>query len=258
MTSALSIAEGISKQFAGKVVVAKVRYPNGRIATLDGNIQNPEEEASKHGEGWMFFDVTRPFEGDVDLQLFTFDDPEGRETFWHSSAHVLGESLELEFGVHLTHGPPTEDGFFYDSYTGSDIFKEANYKAIEKCAKSIASSKQKFERLVITKENALKMFSANPFKQAIITGKIKDGASVTVYRSGDLIDLCTGPHIPCTKMIKAFSVMKNSAAYWLGKAGNDSLQRVYAVSHPSKKEHDEFLLFRKQAQERDHRRVGRE
>lgn len=101
--------------------MAKVRYPNGRIATLDEDLSNPEEDASKEGDGWMQYDVTRPFEGDVSLVLFTFDSPEGKECFWHSSAHVLGESLELEFGVHLTHGPPTDSGFFYDSYTGGDV-----------------------------------------------------------------------------------------------------------------------------------------
>lgn len=106
---------------AEKIIVAKVRYPNGRIMTLDDNLSNPEEDASKEGDGWMQYDVTRPFEGDVHLVMFQFDSPEGKETFWHSSAHVLGETLELEFGVHLTHGPPTDTGFFYDSYTGNDV-----------------------------------------------------------------------------------------------------------------------------------------
>ena len=102
------------------------------------------------------------------------------------------------------------------------------------------------------------MFKANPFKVSIISSKIPDGKSVTCYRNGDLIDLCTGPHIKTTKLIKAFKVMKNSSAYWLGQAGNDSLQRVYAVSFPTKKELDEYVEFKKQAELRDHRRVGRE
>ena len=119
----IDIAKQISKQFSEKIVVSKVRYPNGRIATLDEGLINPEEAASKVGDGWMFWDATRPLEGDCELQLFTFEHPEGKETFWHSSAHVLGETLELEYGVQLCHGPPTDSGFFYDSYTGKDVSK---------------------------------------------------------------------------------------------------------------------------------------
>ncbi len=144
-------------------------------------------------------------------------------TFWHSSAHILGESLEKEYGVHLCHGPPTEHGFFYDSYTGTDRFQKENYKKIEEVAKKIIQEKQTFQRLILTKEEGLKLFEANPFKIQLITSKILDGGKMTAYKCGSLIDLCTGPHIPTTKMIKAFKVMKNSSAYWLSKAENDSL-----------------------------------
>ena len=120
-TTPLDVAKMISNQLPKKIIVSKVRYPEGRIATLDGNLQNPEEEKGKVGDGWMEYDATRPLEGNCELILLQFSDKEGRECFWHSSAHVLGESLELEFGVHLTHGPPTDDGFFYDSYTGKDV-----------------------------------------------------------------------------------------------------------------------------------------
>lgn len=120
-TTPLDVAKMISNQLAKKIIVSQVRYPSGRIATLDDGLQNPEEEKGKEGEGWMDYDATRPLEGDCEIKLFQFTDPTGRETFWHSSAHVLGETLELEFGVHLTHGPPTSDGFFYDSYSGKDV-----------------------------------------------------------------------------------------------------------------------------------------
>jgi len=102
------------------------------------------------------------------------------------------------------------------------------------------------------------MFKANPFKISTISSKIKDGKSVTVYKCGDLIDLCTGPHIPSTKLIKGFKVMRNSASYWLSKATNDSLQRVYAISFPSQKELDEYIHFREEAERRDHRIIGRQ
>jgi threonyl-tRNA synthetase len=113
-------------------------------------------------------------------------------------------------------------------------------------------------RLVLTKKQSLELFKDNPFKVSLISSKIADGGKVTAYKCGDLIDLCTGPHIPSTKMIKAFKVMKNSSAYWLGDAANDSLQRVYGISYPSKKELDEYIHFKEEAEKRDHRTVGRQ
>jgi len=109
----------------------------------------------------------------------------------------------------------------------------------------------------LTKDQALELFGDNPFKVSLISSKIPDDGRVTAYKCGDLIDLCTGPHIPSTKMIKAFKIMKNSSAYWLADAANDNLQRVYGVSYPSKKELDEYILLKEEAERRDHRTVGR-
>ena len=170
----------------------------------------------------------------------------------------MGETLENEYGVHLCHGPPTESGFFYDTYTGKDIFTEKNYKEIEKAAQKIVTEKQTFTRLVLTKEESLQLFGMNPFKVQMISSKIPDGSKVTAYKCGNLIDLCTGPHIPTTKIIKAFKIMKNSSAYWLGKAENDSLQRVYGITFPSKKEMDEYVHLMEEAAKRDHRTIGRQ
>lgn len=178
--------------------------------------------------------------------------------FWHSSAHILGESMEREFGVHLCHGPPTDSGFFYDAYTGKDIFNQDHYKTLEEAAKKIVGEKQTFQRIILTKEEALKLFAYNPFKVQLIETKIPDGGKVTAYRNGDLIDLCTGPHVPMTSRVKAFKVMKNSSAYWLGKATNDSLQRIYGVTFPTKKELDEYVKLIEEAAKRDHRIIGKQ
>lgn len=159
----------------------------------------------------------------------------------------------------MTHGPPTENGFFYDSYSGTkDIFTDKHYKDIEKAASKIIADKQAFSRLVLNKEEALRLFGANPFKVQLITSKIPDGGMVTAYKNGSLIDLCTGPHIPSTKIVKGFKILKNSSAYWLGKAGNDSLQRIYGVSFPSKKELDEHVKILEELAARDHRNIGRQ
>lgn len=135
---------------------------------------------------------------------------------------------------------------------------DKDYKAIEDCAKKIVDQKQAFQRLILTKQEALELFKANPFKLQLIAGKIADDMKVTAYKCGDLIDLCTGPHIPSTKIIKAFKIMKNSAAYWLGKATNDSLNRVYGISFPSKKEMDEYIHLKEEAERRDHRLIGKQ
>ncbi len=108
----------------------------------------------------------------------------------------------------------------------------------------------------MSKEEALRLFAYNPFKVQLIQNKIPEGGKVTAYRNGDLIDLCTGPHVPNTGRIKAFKVMKNASSYWLGKATNDSLQRIYGVTYPSKKELDEYIHFMEEAAKRDHRVIG--
>ena len=123
VTTPIDVAASISKQLAGKIILAKVRYPEGRIATLDVNLKNPEAENEAKGEGWMSWDANRALEGSCELELITFDKPEGKDTFWHSSSHVLGETLEIEFGVHLCFGPSTTEGFFYDTYSGKDVSK---------------------------------------------------------------------------------------------------------------------------------------
>lgn len=140
-TSPYDIAKGISSQFADKCIVAKVKYSK-RVATLDEGLLNPEaEEGVDESDQWTYWDLNRALEGDCEMFLYKFDNDEGRECFWHSSAHVLGQVLETEFGVKLTIGPPTENGFFYDSYAGKNIFKEDDYKNIEKAAQKVVSDK---------------------------------------------------------------------------------------------------------------------
>jgi threonyl-tRNA synthetase len=103
-----------------KVVVAKVKYSN-KVGTLDEGLFDPNEFSAEEGGAWTLYDSFRPFEGDCELKLITFDDNEGKMVYWHSSAHILGECMERDFGAHLCHGPPTEAGFFYDAYTGHDV-----------------------------------------------------------------------------------------------------------------------------------------
>ncbi|KAK9446886.1 uncharacterized protein V1518DRAFT_398060 [Limtongia smithiae] len=232
-TSPMSIVRAISKSLADRTIISKVNN--------------------------VLWDLERPFEEDATVEFFDFDTPEGKRVFWHSSAHILGEASERHYGCHLCVGPPTEDGFFYEMQIDDGrAVTQADFSALETIAKSAIKERQPFERLVISKENLLRMFEHNKYKQTIINSKIPDGTSTTVYRCGPLIDLCVGPHVPNTGRVKAFKVLKNSSSYFLGNADNDSLQRVYGVSFPDPKLLTEYLRFLEEAAKRDHRKIGRE
>ena len=159
----------------------------------------------------MLWDLDRPIEEECTMQFFDFESPEGKRVFWHSSAHVLGEAAERHYGCHLCIGPPTEDGFFYEmgmGHSGDRMVRQEDFGALESIVKSAIKDKQKFERVVVTKENLLEMFKYNKYKLHIISSKIPEGTSTTVYRCGPMVDLCVGPHIPHTGRIKALSILK--------------------------------------------------
>ncbi|KAI8341381.1 hypothetical protein BC941DRAFT_416707 [Chlamydoabsidia padenii] len=231
-TSPMTIALGIAKSLAERTVIAKV-----------------------DGEVW---DLERPFEDSCKLELLDFDHPEGKRVFWHSSAHMLGEACERHYGCHLCIGPPLEEGFYYEMGLKDRVVSQNDYASLEKLVGMIGKEKQPFVRLEMSKENLLEMFKHNPYKVHIIKDKIPDNTSTTVYRCGPLIDLCKGPHVPHTGRVKAMSVTKNSASYFLGDAKNDSLQRLYGISFPDKKQLTEYKKFIEEASKRDHRKIGRE
>ncbi|PNS21347.1 Threonine--tRNA ligase, cytoplasmic [Sphaceloma murrayae] len=224
--------------------ISKSLYERTVVARLDGE------------ELW---DLERPLEKSCKLELLDFEHPEGKKVFWHSSAHILGEAAEKRFGCSLCIGPPVDDGFYYEmALPDNGAVMESDWKPLEKIVDKAVKEKQKFERLTLTKQQLLDMFAYNKYKQHIINDKIPDGTSTTVYRNGPLIDLCRGPHVPHTGRIKTFAVMKNSASYFLGDAANDTLQRIYGISFPDKKQMDEYKVYLEEAAKRDHRRIGKD
>jgi threonyl-tRNA synthetase len=235
-TTPADIAKGISNSLFKRTVVAKL---NG----------DPEQ----------LWDLERPLEASCKLELLSFDDELGKKVFWHSSAHILGEASERRFGCSLCIGPPIESGFYYEmGLPGGAAVQQSDWKPLETLVSQIVKEKQPFERLVLSKEDLLEMFKDNKYKQHIIKDKIKDGEFTTVYRNGPLIDLCRGPHVPNTGRIETFAIMKNSASYFLGNKDNDSLQRIYGVSFPDKKQMAEHKKFLEEAAKRDHRKIGRD
>ncbi|EGP83274.1 threonine--tRNA ligase, partial [Zymoseptoria tritici IPO323] len=232
-TTPSQIARDISKSLFERTVIARV-----------------------DGELW---DLDRPLEKSCSLELLDFDHPEGKKVFWHSSAHILGEACERRYGCSLCIGPPVDDGFYYEmALPENGAVTAADYKPLKQIAEKAIKEKQPFERLELSKEDLLEMFSYNKYKTHIINDKIADGTRTTVYRCGPLIDLCRGPHVPNTGRIKAFDIMKNSASYFLGDAKNDSLQRIYGVSFPDKKALEEHKHMLEEAAKRDHRKIGQE
>lgn len=281
-TSPFDVAATISQGLADAAVVARVTYADfvpdyslsqdgmDTVDTMLTDVDASEEWEEDEDEaktaapvisttvGTFLWDMTRPLVGNVaKMEFLKFEeDPDARTVFWHSSAHMLGEALEHLFGCRLTIGPPLAGGFYYDSYMGMESFSDADYKPIEEEVSKISKQKQAFERMVVTKEEALQLFQGNPFKEQIIRTKIPDKARTTVYRCGDLIDLCRGPHVSHTGKVKAFATTRHSASQWLGDTENDSLQRLYGISFPDKKQLKAWEENQKKAKERDHRRIG--
>ncbi|OTA53020.1 threonyl-tRNA synthetase [Hypoxylon sp. EC38] len=226
--------------------VSNSLYKRSIVARLDGDKNK-------------LWDLDRPLEQSCKLELLTFDDEQGKQVFWHSSAHILGEACERRFGCSLCIGPPIDDGFYYEmALPGGAAVQQSDWAPLERIVSDIVKDRQRFERLEVSKQDLLDMFSYNKYKQYIISTKIPDGTSTTVYRNGPLIDLCRGPHVPDTGRVEAFSIMKNSASYWLGSQDNDSLQRIYGVSFPDKKKMAEHKKFLEEAAKRDHRKLGKE
>ncbi|KAG7592078.1 Anticodon-binding [Arabidopsis thaliana x Arabidopsis arenosa] len=193
----------------------------------------------------VLWDMNRPLEGDCSVEIFGFDSDQGRDTFWHSSAHILGQALEQEYGCKLCIGPckTIDEGFYYDAfYYGNLGLNDDHFPNIEAGVAKAVRERQPFERIEVTKDQALEMFSDNKFKVEIINNDLAEEEIITVYRCGPLVDLCPGPHIPNTSFVKAFKCLNASAAYWRGNSHRESLQRVYGISYPDHKQLKQKLI----------------
>ncbi len=232
-TTAMDIAKGISEGLARNVLAAKV-----------------------NDEVWDSF---RPLNSDCSLKLLTWDDKEGKSTFWHSSAHIMAEALEAIYpGVKLGIGPPIETGFYYDVDFGDRPFTADQLPAIEAKMQELANADNAFTREEVSKDNAVAYFTkkADPYKLELIEG-LNDG-QITFYHQGNFTDLCRGPHIPSTGKIKAVKLLNIAGAYWRGDEKNKQLTRLYGVTFPKAKELTEYLFVLEEAKKRDHRKLGKE
>ncbi|XP_029916562.1 threonine--tRNA ligase 1, cytoplasmic [Myripristis murdjan] len=247
----------------------KVTLPDGKVVEAESWKTTPYQVACGISQGLAdntviakvnncVWDLDRPLEDDCSLQLLKFDDEEAQAVYWHSSAHIMGEAMELVYGGCLCYGPPIDSGFYYDMFLDNNEGVSSNdFPCLENLCKKIIKEKQPFERLEIKKETLLEMFKYNKFKCRILNEKVTT-PTTTVYRCGPLIDLCRGPHVRHTGKIKAMKIHKNSSTYWEGKADMETLQRIYGISFPDPKMLKEWEKFQEEARNRDHRKLGRE
>lgn len=231
--TALQIAKSISEGLARKVIAAGVNE-----------------------EVW---DATRPILSDASLKLYTWNDPEGKNTFWHSSAHLMAEAVEGMFpGVKFWVGPPVENGFYYDMDLGDKRITEEDLVVLEKKMNELARQNNEFTRKEMSKQEAVNYFSekGDEYKLDLLQN-LNDG-EITFYTQGSFTDLCRGPHIPSTGIIKAIKLTNIAGAYWKGDEKNKQLTRLYGVTFPTQKELDEHLQMLEEAKKRDHRKLGKE
>ncbi|MBI4438580.1 threonine--tRNA ligase [Candidatus Woesearchaeota archaeon] len=242
MTISITFPDGSTKNYKKGTTAQKIAEEIGIRNVI----------AAKHDSELK--DLTAPIEKDCKLKLLKFEEPEGKEVFWHTSAHIMAQAINRLYpGAKLTIGPNWESGFFYDidmePVTPEDI------QRIEKEMEKIVSENFTIERKVYTKEKALEVFNSNPYKVELIKESKEKEASA--YMQGEFIDLCKGPHLPRTGLVKAFKLVKTSGAYWKGDQKNRQLQRIYGVSFPEKKQLTEYLTLIEEAEKRDHRVLGK-
>ena len=231
--TAFDIANSISPRLAAEVLAATV---NNQI-----------------------FEINRAINSDLSIKLHKWEDPQAKSTFWHSSSHLMAEALEQLFpGIKFGIGPAIEVGFYYDVDTGDRQITESDLKRIEERMLELAREKQTFVRREISKEEAMSTYveKGDEYKCELIKD-LEDG-TISFYTNGTFTDLCRGPHLADTSVIKAVKLTSIAGAYWRGDEKNKMLTRIYGVTFPQKKLLDEYLVMLEEAKKRDHRKLGKE
>ena len=232
-TNSFQIAQSISEGLARNVLAAKI-----------------------NNEIW---DASRPINSDSTLSLLTWNDDLGKQTLWHSSAHIMAEALEILYpGIKFWVGPPLENGFYYDVDLGDHILSPLDFEKIEQKMLELARQNNNFIRKEITKVDAITYFTdKNDSYKLDLLERLEDG-NITLYTQGNFTDLCRGPHIPNTGFIKAAKILNIAGAYWKGDEKNKMLTRIYGITFPKDKELKEYLVLLEEAKKRDHRKLGKE
>jgi threonyl-tRNA synthetase len=247
----------------------KIIFPDGQIKEYSKGI-TPMDIALSISEGLarnvlaaklndQVVDSSTPILLDSNLQLLTWNDVEGKKTFWHSSAHLLAEAIEFLYpGTKFGIGPAIENGFYYDIDLGGQEFGQEQFKVIEDKMLELARLKLDYVRKEISKKDAVQYFTLknDEYKLELLEG-LSDG-DITFYSQGNFTDLCKGPHIPSTSFIKAVKVLSVAGAYWRGDEKRKQMTRIYAITFPKAKELEEYMTLLEEGKKRDHRKLGKE
>ena len=225
--------------------------------SLSNSLAKEVLSISVNGEVW---DLSRPITNDASIKLHTWESKEGKETFWHSSAHLMAEAIEFYYpGTKFGIGPTVDTGFYYDiDLPDGNVLTEKDLQKIEHKMLELARQKNDIVRSEISKADALKMFTTkNDNLKLELISELEDG-TITLYNQGNFTDLCRGPHLPNTEYIKAIKLTSIAGAYWRGNEKNKMLTRVYGVTFPKQKMLEEYLIMLEEAKKRDHRKIGKE
>ena len=240
-TTAYEIAQSISPKLASEVLAATI------VA-----------EGDAAGKG-AIYDLDRPINGNASIKLHKWEDDEAKRVFWHSTSHLMAEALESLYpGIKFGIGPAIENGFYYDVDFGGQPFTEADLKKVEDKMMELARTKEPFVRREVSKEEAMKTFTekGDQYKCELI-GELEDG-TISFYTNGHFTDLCRGPHLRDTSVIKAVKLTSVAGAYWRGDEKRQMLTRIYGISFPKKSMLDEYLAMMEEAKKRDHRKLGKD
>src|SRR5687768_12413829 len=245
----IRLPDGSSKSFPGPVTVAEIAGAIGAglaRAALAGKVNG------------RLVDISHRVDCDAEVQIVTERDPEGVEILRHSTAHLLAHAVkELFPDAQVTIGPVIEDGFYYD-FSYKRPFTPEDLASIEQRMAEISKRDLKVERTLMQRDEAVEFFkSLGEHYKAEIIASIPDSEPISLYRQGDFVDLCRGPHVPATGKLKVFKLMKVAGAYWRGDPKNELLQRIYGTAWVRKEDQDAYLHRLEEAEKRDHRKPGR-
>ncbi|MCQ2267456.1 MAG: threonine--tRNA ligase [Bacteroidaceae bacterium] len=249
----------------------KITFPDGSVREFEAGVTGMQiaesissrlaKEVLAIGVNGETIDLSRPINEDANIVLYKWEDEKGKHAFWHTSAHLLAEALqELYPNIQFGFGPAVENGFFYDvMLPGGEAIKEGDFKTIENKMIELARKNEVLVRKEVSKADCLAQFKAagQTYKCEHIEEDLEDG-SITTYTQGNFTDLCKGPHIVSTGIIKAVKLMSVAGAFWRGDATKDQMQRIYGVSFPKAKMLEEYLVMLEEAKKRDHRKIGKE
>lgn len=251
--------------------MVKITFPDGSVRTYEQGVTGLQIAESispalarnvvSCGVNGETVELNRPINEDATIALYKFEDEEGKHTFWHTSAHLLAEALqELYPGIQFGFGPAIENGFFYDVMPAEgQVISENDFAKIEAKMLELAKKDEPVVRRDVSKADALKEFEADgqAYKCEHIAQDLEDG-TISTYTQGHFTDLCRGPHLMSTGLIKAVKITSVAGAFWRGDAKREQMTRIYGITFPKKKMLDEYLVMLEEAKKRDHRKIGKE